>query len=91
LIKEDFMKPKPYAPTAVNISPFLGPKKLNWLTNTDEFFYRIVFYPLIDRNDFDIYSDIKSRPGTRRVACFSSIFVQLLPKPLSTGLWEQLG
>ncbi|MBQ8107436.1 MAG: hypothetical protein IJ129_01670 [Ruminococcus sp.] len=65
------MQPKAYTATAENMSPFLGPKQLAWLSTTDEFIYRTIYFPLIDGNDFDIYSDIISRPGTPPEICLS--------------------
>ena len=68
---EDVMKPKSYTTTAANMSPFLGPKQLDWLSDTNEFIYRVIYFPLINREDFDIYSDVKSRPGTPPEICLS--------------------
>ena len=63
------MNPKPNIYTAENSSPFLGPKMLKRLANTDEFIYRCVFYPLIRMNDFDVYSEAGSRPATSPRIC----------------------
>ena len=66
------MKPKPYKETAFDASPFLSPKQLEWLCDTDEFAYRTIFYPLIREDEFaGIYSDNKSRPATPPQVSFS--------------------
>ena len=70
------MKPVQYELTAEKSSPYLGPKMLSHLCNTDEFIYRVIYYPLIQTETFDIYNDVKSRPPLPPQVCFSLLYLK---------------